>query len=55
VPEGPDDAVDEQLELRRAHGEQALEAVVGDGVQQRKELEPVLGVVLKVHRDHLQV
>jgi hypothetical protein len=54
VPERPHDAVNEQLELRRAHAKQAREAVVGDRVQQPEELEPVLGEVLKVGSDHAQ-
>lgn len=42
----PDDGVNDQLELRRRHGEQCCEAVLGDGMQQVEELQPVLRVVL---------
>ena len=46
VAEGPDDGVDDQLQLLRGHGKQRGEAVVGDGPQQGKEVQPVLWVVL---------
>ena len=46
VPEGPDDGVDDQLQLLRGHREQRAEAVVGDRPQQGKEVQPVLRVVL---------
>ncbi len=48
VAEGPDDGVNDQLELRRRHREQRLEAVPRDGVQQAEELQPVLRVVLRI-------
>ena len=46
VAERPDDGVDDQLELRRRHREQRLEAVPRDGVQQAEELQAVLRIVL---------
>ena len=47
VPEGPDDGVDDELELHGGHGEQRARAGVGDGAQQVEELQPVLRIVLQ--------
>ena len=33
MPEGPDDGVDDELELPRGHGEQGAKAGIGDGPQ----------------------
>ena len=54
VAERPHDGVDDQLELRRRHREQRLEAVPRDGVQQAEELQPVLRVVLR-SRDEVKM
>ena len=54
VPKGPNDSIHEQLELRRTEPKESPESGAGDRAQQREKLEPVLGEVLKVGRDHLQ-
>lgn len=50
MSEGPHDGVNDQLELVRGHGEERVEAVIGDGPQQAEELQSVLRVVL--HTQH---
>ena len=47
VAEGPDDGVNDELELRGAHRQQRREAGAGDRAQQRKELQALLRVVLQ--------
>ncbi len=49
MAESPNDGVNDQLELIRRHGEQGVEAVVGDGSQQTIEVQPVLRVLLRPH------
>ena len=52
MPKRPYDGVDDELQLRRLKHEERPEAVVGDRPEQREELEPVVGVILKVRGDH---
>ena len=47
MPEGPDDGVDDQLQLPWGHGEESAKAGVGDGPQQVEELQPMLRIVLQ--------
>ena len=47
MPESPDDGVNDQLELVWGHGEEGVEAVVGDGSQQTVEMQPVLRMLLR--------
>lgn len=47
MSEGPDDGVDDELQLAGRHREERGEAELGDGVQQAEELQPVLGVILR--------
>ena len=51
VAERPDNGVDDQLQLRRRHREQRLEAVPRDGMQQVEELQPVLRIVLQADKE----
>lgn len=48
MPESPDDGVNDQLELIWGHGEEGVEAVVGDGSQQTIEMQSMLRMLLKV-------
>ena len=47
MAEGPDNGVDDQLELVRRHGEEGAKAVVGDGSQQAEKLQAVLWELLQ--------
>lgn len=56
MAEGPDNGVDDELELVRRHGEEGPKAVIGDGSQQAEELQAVLRELLHgdspaMHRD----
>ena len=48
MPESPNDGVNDQFELVWGHGEEGVEAVVGDGSQQTIEMQPVLRMLLNV-------
>ena len=50
VLEGPDDGVEHELELRRVDGQEGVEAVRVDGLQQQEEVGAVLRVLLEVLR-----
>lgn len=53
VSEGPDNGVNDQLELVGRHGEQSVKAVISDGPQQAEELKTVLWIVLQTHTQHV--
>ena len=50
VAEGPDNGINDKLELVRRHGKESSKAVVSDGPQQAKELQPVLRELLQMDR-----
>ncbi len=52
--DGPDDAVEDELELVRAKAEQRGEAVCVDGLKQCEEEGAVLGKLFQILVDHLQ-
>lgn len=47
MAEGPNNGVNDQLELVRRHGEEGAKAVVGDGSQQAEKLQAVLWELLQ--------
>ena len=49
MAEGPDNGVNNKLELVRRHGEEGSKAVVGNGPQQAEELQPVLRELLHIY------
>lgn len=57
MAECPDNGINDKLELVRRHGEESSKAVVGDGSQQAKELQPVLRELLQMdcHSNFLTV
>eukprot|EP00295_Goniomonas_pacifica_P010933 CAMPEP_0175887026 /NCGR_PEP_ID=MMETSP0107_2-20121207/45946_1 /TAXON_ID=195067 ORGANISM="Goniomonas pacifica, Strain CCMP1869" /NCGR_SAMPLE_ID=MMETSP0107_2 /ASSEMBLY_ACC=CAM_ASM_000203 /LENGTH=299 /DNA_ID=CAMNT_0017207439 /DNA_START=8 /DNA_END=904 /DNA_ORIENTATION=+ len=54
VLEGPDDGVDDQLEVVGRDEEEGTEAVVVDRLEEFEKVDAVVRVVLEVLRDHLE-
>ena len=48
MPEGPDNGVNDKLELVGRHGDEGPKAMIGDGPQQAEEVQPVLRELLQI-------